>query len=135
VDGNKVAAIGFCFGGSASLALAYSGAPLSGVVTFHGGLIPAPADAAQKTKAKFLILHGALDPLVNKEAVDKFVKSMNDGKLDFQFIEYSGALHAFSNPDADKAHAAGLDGVGYNAEAATRSWNQMKIFFGEIFGQ
>ena len=79
-------------------------------------------------KAKFLILHGALDPLVNKEAVDKFVKSMNDGKLDFQFIEYSGALHAFSNPDADKAHAAGLDGVGYNAEAATRSWNQMKIF-------
>jgi dienelactone hydrolase len=60
---------------------------------------------------------------------------MNDGKLDFQFIEYVGALHAFSNPDADKAHAASLDGVGYNAEAATRSWNQMKIFFGEIFGQ
>jgi dienelactone hydrolase len=135
VDENKVAAIGFCFGGSASLALAYSGAPLAGVVTFHGGLIPAPADAAQKTKAKFLILHGALDPLVNKEAVDKFVKSMNDGKFDYQFIEYSGALHAFSNPEADKAHAAGLDGVGYNAEAAAHSWNQMKMFFGEIFGQ
>jgi dienelactone hydrolase len=73
-----------------------------------------------------------LDPLVNKEAVDNFVKSMNDGKLDFQFIEYSGALHAFSNPNADNAHVAGL---AYNAEAATRSWNQMKIFFGEIFGQ
>ena len=135
VDENKVAAIGFCFGGSASLALAYSGAPLAGVVTFHGGLIPAPADVAQKTKAKFLILHGALDPLVNKEAVDKFLKSMNDDKLDYQFIAYSGAVHAFSNPEADKAHAAGLDGVGYNAEAATRSWNQMKIFFGEIFGK
>jgi dienelactone hydrolase len=131
VDEKKVAAIGFCFGGSASLALAYSGAPLSGVVTFHGGLIPAPAGAAEKTKAKFLILHGALDPLVNKEAVDKFLKSMNDGKLDFQFIEYSGALHAFSNPNADKAH---VEGLAYNAEAATRSWNQMKIFFGEIFG-
>src|SRR5271166_6134004 len=90
VDENKVAAIGFCFGGSTSLALAYSGAPLAGVVTFHGGLIPAPAGAAQRTKAKFLILHGALDPLVGKDAVDKFVKSMNDGKLDFQFIEYSG---------------------------------------------
>jgi dienelactone hydrolase len=134
VDENKVAAIGFCFGGSASLALAYSGAPLAAVVTFHGGLIPAPEGVAQKTKAKFLILHGALDPLVNKEAVDKFLKSMNDDKLDYQFIAYSGALHAFSNPDADKAHAAGFDGVGYNAGAATRSWNQMKSFFSEIFG-
>ena len=99
VDENKVATIGFCFGGSTSLALAYSGAPFEGVVTFHGGLIPAPADVAQKTKAKFLILHGALDPLVNKEAVDKFLKSMNDDKLDYQFVEYSGALHAFSNPE------------------------------------
>jgi dienelactone hydrolase len=135
VDENKVAAIGFCFGGATSLALAYTGAPLAGVVTFHGGLIPAPADAAEKVKGKFLILHGALDPLVNKEAVDSFLKSMNDGKLDFQFVEYSGAVHAFTNPDADKAHAAGLDGVGYNAEAAARSWNQMKVFFSEIFGQ
>lgn len=133
VDESKIAAIGFCFGGSASLALAYSGAPLSAVVTFHGGLIPAPADAGQKTKAKFLILHGALDPLVNKEAVDAFLKSMNDGKFDYQFIAYSGALHAFSNPDADKAHAAGLDGVGYNAEAAARSWKQMQVFFDEVF--
>jgi dienelactone hydrolase len=132
VDEDKVAAIGFCFGGTASLALAYSGAPLAGVVTFHGALIPAPADAAQKTKAKFLILHGALDPLVNKEAVDKFLQSMNDGKLDYQFIAYSGALHAFTNPNADKAHLAGLQ---YNAEAASRSWNQMKVFFNEIFGQ
>jgi dienelactone hydrolase len=57
---------------------------------------------------------------------------MNDGKFDFQFVEYSGAVHAFTNPDADKSH---LDGIAYNAEAATRSWNQMKIFFGEIFGQ
>jgi dienelactone hydrolase len=57
---------------------------------------------------------------------------MNDGKFDFQFVEYSGAVHAFTNPDAGKFN---MDGLGYNAEAATRSWNQMKIFFGEIFGQ
>jgi dienelactone hydrolase len=132
VDENKVAAIGFCFGGSTSLALAYSGAPIAGVVTFHGGLIPPPADVAQKTKAKFLILHGALDPLVNKEAVDKFLKSMNDDKLDYQFIAYSGAVHAFTDPNADKTN---VDGLAYNAEAAARSWNQMKVFFGEIFGQ
>ncbi|MBV9299309.1 MAG: dienelactone hydrolase family protein [Verrucomicrobia bacterium] len=135
VDKDKVAAIGFCFGGSTALALAYSSAPVAGVVTFHGGLIPVPAGAAPTIRAKFLILHGALDPLVNKETVDKFLQSMNDAKLDFQFTEYSGAVHAFTNPNADKAHAAGLNGVGYNAEAATRSWNQMKMFFGELFGQ
>jgi dienelactone hydrolase len=135
VDENKVAAIGFCFGGSTALALAYTGAPMAGVVTFHGGLIPVSADAAQKIRAKFLILHGALDPMVNKHAVDEFLTSMNAGKLDFQFIEYSGAMHAFTNPESDKAHAAGLDGVGYNAEAATRSWNQMKMFFRELFEQ
>ncbi|MBV9130099.1 MAG: dienelactone hydrolase family protein, partial [Verrucomicrobia bacterium] len=135
VDKDKVAAIGFCFGGSTALALAYSSAPVAGVVTFHGGLIPVPAGAAPTIRAKFLILHGALDPLVNKETVDKFLQSMNDAKLDFQFTEYSGAVHAFTNPNADKAHAAGLNGVAYNAEAATRSWNQMKMFFGELFGQ
>jgi dienelactone hydrolase len=132
VSESKVAAIGFCFGGSASLALAYSGAPLAGVVTFHGGLIPPPAEAAEKTKAKFLILHGALDPLVNKEVVDSFLKSMNDGRFDFQLVEYSGAMHSFTNPDADKYH---LNGIAYNAEAATRAWDQMRIFFGEVFGQ
>jgi dienelactone hydrolase len=134
VDETKVASVGFCFGGTTSLALAYSGAPLTGVVTFHGGLIPAPADVANKTKAKFLILHGALDPLVNKATVDAFLKSMNDGKFDFQFIEYSGALHAFTNPAADEAHAAGLEGVGYNQEAATRAWHQLQVFLTEIFG-
>jgi dienelactone hydrolase len=131
VDEAKIAAIGFCFGGATSLTLAYSGAPLAGVVTFHGALIPPPTEAGQKTKAKFLILHGALDPFVAKDSVDAFLKAMNDGKFDFQFIEYSGAVHAFTNPNADKA---GVKGLGYNAEAASRSWSQMQLFFGEIFG-
>ena len=131
VDQGKIASIGFCFGGATSLALAYTGAPLVGVVTFHGALIPPPADATQKTKAKFLVLHGALDPLVGKDSVDAFLKAMNDGKLDFQFLEYSGAIHAFTNPNADKV---GRKGLGYNAEAASRSWSQMQLFFHEIFG-
>jgi dienelactone hydrolase len=131
VDESKIAAIGFCFGGATSLALAYTGAPILGVVTFHGALIPPTPDAAQKTKAKFLILHGAVDPLVNKESVDAFLQAMNDGKFDYEFIEYSGAVHAFTNPNADKF---GLKGIAYNAEAASRSWNQMQQFFHEIFG-
>ena len=131
VDESKIAAIGFCFGGATSLALAYTGAPLAGVVTFHGALLPPPTGAGEKTKAKFLILHGVLDPLVAKDAVDAFLKGLDEGKFDFQFVEYSGAVHAFTNPDAGKF---GVDGLGYNAEAASRSWIQMQQFFHEIFG-
>jgi len=131
IDESKDAAIGFCFGGATSLALAYTGAPLAGVVTFHGALLPPPAGTGEKTKAKFLILHGALDPLVGKDAVDAFLKAMDEGNFDFQFVEYSGAVHGFTNPDAGKF---GLKGLGYNAEAASRSWNQMQQFFHEIFG-
>jgi dienelactone hydrolase len=135
VDPSKVAAIGFCFGGSTCQVLAYSGAPLRGIVVFHGGLIPAPEGAAEKNKAKFLILEGALDPSLKKETVDAFLKALDDGKFDYQYLSYSGALHAFMNPDADKFHAAGLTMVAYNAEVAKRAWNQMQLFFKEIFGE
>jgi dienelactone hydrolase len=135
VDDSKVATIGFCFGGACSQLLAYSGAPLKGMVSFHGALIPASADAAKKNQAKFLILQGALDPLVPEAARMAFLKSMDEGKFDYQFVSYSGAVHAFMNPGADKARADGLDGVGYNPEAAERAWEQMQIFFKEIFRQ
>ena len=137
VDPAKVAAIGYCFGGSTVQALAYSGAPLAGIVSFHGGLIPVPADAAAKTKARILICTGAIDPMVGKADVDAFTKSMNDGKFDYQFISYAGAVHAFTNPDADTLAAAnGMSGkIGYNAAADHRSWAHMRIFFKELFGQ
>src|SRR3954464_8954441 len=116
VDNTRVAAIGYCFGGAVVQALAYSGAPLAGIVSFHGSLIPAPADAAAKNKAKILICHGAADGFVTKEALDAFTQSMNAGKFDYQFISYAGAVHAFTNPGADKAAAeSGLKGIAYNA--------------------
>jgi len=135
VDPARVAAIGYCFGGAAAQALAYSGAPLAGIVSFHGSLIPASPDAAEKTKAKLLICHGALDPFTTTEQLDTFLKSLDDGKFDYQFIRYANALHAFTNPDADKAAAAGLKGVGYNAAADRRSWEHMQVFFAEIFSK
>lgn len=137
VDEDRVAAIGYCFGGTTCLALAYTGAPLAGIVSFHGGLIPAPADAAARTKAKILVCHGAMDPFVKKDAVDAFIRSMNDGKFDYQFDIYAGAVHAFTNPDADALSAAnGLNGaIGYSASADRRSWADMKLFFSEIFGK
>ena len=101
VDPSRVAAIGYCFGGSTVQALAYSGAPLAGIVSFHGGLIPATAETAARVKAKILICHGALDPSAKQERIDAYLKSMNDTKLDYRFVIYAGAFHAFTNPESD----------------------------------
>ena len=134
VDPSRVAAIGYCFGGSTCQALAYSGAPIAGIVSFHGGLIPVPADAATKTKAKLLICQGAVDPFVPKADRDTFLKAMDDGKFDYQYVSYAGAVHAFTNPEADVlAKKNGLSGIGYNEAADHRSWSAMKVFFKELF--
>jgi dienelactone hydrolase len=137
VDPARVAAIGYCFGGSTVQALAYTGAPLAGIVSFHGGLIPVPADAKAKTRAKILVCQGAVDPFVPKQDRDAFAAAMDEGKFDYQFISYAGAIHAFTNPDADKmAELNGLQGkIGYNAAADRRSWAAMQAFFNEIFAR
>jgi dienelactone hydrolase len=137
VDPSKVAVIGFCFGGAAAQALVYSGAPVAGLVSFHGGLIPAPAGLTGTIKTRFLLLNGSLDPTIKPEARAAFEKSLDAAKVDFQFIDYAGAVHDFSNPDATRIDAAkGLGGViAYNEPAARRSWQQMQIFFDEIFGR
>lgn len=134
VDPAKVAAIGYCFGGSTVQALAYSGAPLAGIVSFHGGLIAATPEALARNKAKFLICHGAADPSMKREQIDGFLKSLDDGKVDYRFVQYAGALHAFTNPDADAVAAKnGLQGfIGYSPSADRRSWEDMKAFFNEI---
>jgi dienelactone hydrolase len=131
VDESKLAAIGFCFGGAACQVLAYSGAPIKGIVSFHGALVPLPADAAAKTHAKFLVMQGELDPRVDLDQRLAFIKSLDQGKIDFQFLTYSGAVHAFMDPDADTFH---LEGISYNAVVAQRAWKQMQLFFQEIFG-
>ena len=135
VDAARVAAIGYCFGGATVQALAYSGAPLAGIVSFHGSLIPASAEAAGKNRAKFLVCHGAVDPFIKPEELAAFTQSMNEGKFDDQFVSYAGAIHAFTNPKADEiAKSAGLvGGIGYHAAADRRSWQHMRDFFGEIF--
>lgn len=135
VDTTRIAAVGYCFGGAAAQVLAYSGAPLAAVVSFHGSLVPASAEAAARNRAKFLICHGAVDPFVSGEDVAAFLRSMDEGKFDYQFNRYAHAIHAFTNPDADRAAAAGLNGVGYNAAADRRSWENMKTFLADVFAQ
>jgi len=130
VDPQRIAAIGYCFGGTAALELARDAADMRGVVSFHGGLsTPAPQDA-KNIKAKVLALHGADDPFVKAEEVAAFQDEMRKGGVDWQFVSYGNAVHSFTNK------AAGSDnskGAAYNEKADGRSWEAMKVFFAEIF--
>jgi dienelactone hydrolase len=137
VDPAKVAAIGYCFGGTTVQALAYSGAPLAGIVSFHGSLVPATDETASKIKAKILICHGALDPSSKQSDIDKYLKSLNEEKLDYRFVIYAGAYHAFTNPesDANVVKFPSMKGfIAYSPSADRRSWQDMRDFFDEIFG-
>jgi dienelactone hydrolase len=131
-DPARVAAIGFCFGGTTALELARSGAPLAGVVSFHGALdTPRPEDARQ-IQGKVLVLHGADDPFEPPEQLAAFEKEMRDAGVDWQMVKYGGAVHAFSIPTAGNDNSKG---AAYNARADRRSWQAMKDFFAEIFKQ
>ncbi|TAE56223.1 MAG: dienelactone hydrolase family protein [Nostocales cyanobacterium] len=128
-DTSKIAAIGYCFGGGTVLELARSGADIDGVVSFHGNLdTPNPEDA-KNIKAKVLVLHGADDPFVPKEQIEGFEKEMREAKVDWQFISYGGAVHAFTNPK----YKGEIKGALYDEKADKRSWNAMKQFFNDIF--
>lgn len=132
VEKDKIAAIGYCFGGTAALELARSGAPILGVVTFHGGLnTPTPEDA-KKIKCRVLVLHGADDPFVKPAEVEAFKEEMGNAKVDFQIVSYPGAVHSFTRKDAGNDNSKG---AAYNADADKDSWTAMKEFFGDIFGK
>jgi dienelactone hydrolase len=131
VERKKIAAIGYCFGGTVALELARSGADIAGVVSFHGGLdTPTPQDA-KKIKAKVLALHGADDPYVTADQVKAFEDEMRAGGVNWELVKYSKSVHGFTNPDNGGDNSKG---VAYNAEADKRSWQAMKDFFAEIFG-
>ncbi len=130
VDRDRIAAIGYCFGGSVVLALAASGADVAGVVSFHGALMPVPSEDAAGIKAKILLLGGAADPVVPDDAVQAFENSLRAApNVDWQHTRYAGAMHAFTLPEAD----APDHGAQYNASAEKRSWTAMLNFFEEIF--
>jgi dienelactone hydrolase len=128
-DDKKIAAIGYCFGGTAVLELARSGADIAGVVSFHGGLgTPHPEDA-KNIKCKVLVLHGADDPNTNPE-VPGFQNEMRKAKVDWQMVFYGNAVHAFTDWNAGNDNSKG---AAYNEKADKRSWEAMKQFFAEIF--
>jgi dienelactone hydrolase len=133
VDTTRIAAIGYCFGGTMSLELARSGAPIAGAVGFHSGLTtPAPQNAHQ-IKGKVLVCIGADDPGIDAAQRTAFEAEMREGKVDWQMNLYGGVVHSFTNPAA--AAMGRPDFARYDAKADARSWSEMHAFFNEIFGQ
>lgn len=125
VDAQRLATIGYCFGGAPALDLGRSGAPLVDIVAFHGVLsTPDPANA-KNIKGHVLVLHGAADPIVNAQAVAAFEKEMTDGHVDWQVVLYGGAMHAFTQSDAHSPE----HGSQYDPAAARRSWQAMSDLF------
>ena len=130
VDPQRIAAIGYCFGGTTVLELARDGADVKGVVSFHGGLAtPTPQDA-RNIKGKVLALHGADDPFVKADEVVAFQDEMRKAAVDWQFVSYGNAVHSFTNREAGNDNSKG---AAYNEKADKRSWEAMKLFFAEIF--
>lgn len=129
-DPSRIAAIGYCFGGTTILELARSGEALRGVVSFHGGLsTPHPEDAARIT-GRVLVLHGAEDSYIAPEEMAAFEAQMRAAGVDYRLIAYPGAVHGFTVPEAGNDPSTG---VAYHADADRQSWDEMRRFFEEIF--
>ncbi len=129
-DADHMAAIGYCFGGSTVMQLAYSGADLDGIASFHGSL-PVPVEGeTPDLKAAVLVLHGDADPFVEKPHVAKFKQSIESLGADWEMVSYGGAMHSFTNPAADQH---GMPALKYDARADQRSWARLQQFFTEIF--
>lgn len=130
VDPQRLAAIGYCFGGSTVLNLAFQGAPLKAVVSFHGALPSVEPDDLKKCQANVLICHGAADGFIPEEAAAKLRAALDAAEVDWQMVYYGGAKHSFTVSDADKKN---LPGIQYNAAADRRSWAHMQLLFNEVF--
>jgi dienelactone hydrolase len=130
VDAGRVAAIGFCFGGTTCLELARSGATLAAIATFHAGLLPEQPEDAGRIRAKVLVCHGAEDPLMKQETIDAVMAEFRRDKIDWQFIYFGNAAHSFTDPAADLRQ---VPGFAYSKVAEDRSWAAMRRLFDDAF--
>jgi dienelactone hydrolase len=130
VDGKRLGAVGYCFGGTTVIELARNGADIKGIVSFHGGLdSPTPADG-KNVKCKVLVCHGADDPFVKAADLAAFEDEMRGANVDWTLIKFGGAVHSFTQPMAGNDNSKG---AAYNEKADKRSWAAMKMFFAGIF--
>jgi dienelactone hydrolase len=132
LDSTRIAAIGYCFGGTGVVEMARDGLDLKGVVSFHGGLDSQPLSPAATIKPKILALCGADDPYEKAEDMKAFEQQLRENNVDYQIVMYGHAVHAFTDPGVDALHQ---NGAKYNAAADKRSWQAMRDFFAEIFAK
>lgn len=130
VDKNKIAAIGYCFGGTGVLEMARAGMPLVGVVSFHGGLDNPDPTNAKNISCPVLVLHGADDPFVPPAQVEAFKDEMKAADKDFEFVAYKGAVHSFTQKEAGNDPKRG---AAYNEDADKKSWVKMTEFLKRVF--
>jgi len=130
VDPARLAAIGYCFGGATVLQLAYSGADLKAVASFHGSLFP--PEQPEKIKAKIWIFHGGKDPFVKAETLQQVRAALEQGKVAARIIVYPDAVHGFTVPGSERH---GLKGVAYDAEADRKSWAELLSMLEELFSR
>jgi dienelactone hydrolase len=136
VDPKRIGAVGYCFGGAVVLNMARAGADLAGVAGFHASLglnTPAPAQGA--VKAKVLVLNGADDPFVKKEQYAAFKKDMDAAKADYRIVEYPGAVHAFTNPEATELGKKFNLPLRYDAKVDKEAKAEASKFFATVFGK
>ena len=131
LDADRIGAFGFCFGGSAVLELARAGGELAGVVSLHGGLAPGVKSAtAAEVKAPVLVLNGADDKAVSDADILAFEQEMDGAGADWQFVDFSGAVHCFAEPSAGNDPSTNC---AYDERAAKRAYRMMDDFFEERF--
>jgi dienelactone hydrolase len=129
-DASRVAAIGYCFGGTTALQLAATGADLKAVVTFHSALPKLKDEEAKAIKAKVQVNHGAEDKFIGADTITAFKKTMETAKVNLDFIDHPGAVHSFTVKGAEDRK---LDGMKYDADADEKSWKSMSKLFEEVF--
>jgi dienelactone hydrolase len=129
-DPKRVAAIGYCFGGTTVIELARNGAGIAGVVSFHGGLDSPHPQEGRNIRCKVLALQGADDPFVPAKDLAAFEDEMRQAKVDWELVKYGGAVHSFTEREAGNDPSKG---AAYNEKADRRSWEAMQQFFAEIF--
>ena len=132
VDTEKIAAIGYCFGGSVALTMANAGYDLDAVAAFHSG-VALPVPPGDDLKAKVLVANGGADPFVSEESVTNFKAAMDAAGADYQYITYEGAVHAFTNPGADELGQKFNLPLAYQKEADEASWAEMQKLLDSVF--
>jgi dienelactone hydrolase len=135
VDTNNVAAIGYCFGGAVVLHMARIGMDLKAVASFHGGIQPITPAEEGKVKAFVLVCNGADDPFVTQEQIDAFKKEMDDAKVQYEFVNYEGAVHSFTSPAADSLGPKFNMPLAYNEKADKESWEEMQKVLNKVFNK